>query len=725
MNPGGGPRQGRRTLHETGGRSRRGGRKGQKLTSADARYRIGIDVGGTFTDFVFAEVDTGELSFHKQPSVPSDPSVAVERGIAHFLASRELRPEQVELICHGTTIGLNAIIQRRGARTALVVSKGNRDILEIARLRLPSSYDFTEPRETPLIPRNLVYELDARMTSRGEILAEPTDADIEALADTLQASGVEAVAINFLNAYSDSSLEVRVGDALRARLPGVLIVESGVIWPEAREYERCLLVALNAFIRPMMTEYFDRLTERVAGLGVTCPIYITANNGGTLSLDTAKSRPIDTILSGPASGVVASTRVARAAETRRIVTFDMGGTSADISLSHTGEPDFTASTFVGDFPIMMPVVNILAIGAGGGSVIWVDAQGVLKVGPLSAGADPGPACYGRGGTDATVTDCYVVLGIIDPATFLDGKMTLDRSAATRALEVIAERLGFEGPDRAAIAAEAALRVATAKMGTEIVKLLAHAGADMRDYSLLGYGGAGATHSCMLADEAQLSSVLVPMAPGTFCALGAILSDVRRDYVRTARQAFGGCAGSTGWDAIRATLADMESEARQWISQEGDLVGAHRFEVTFRLRYPSQAYELEIRIPEARRASMTAEDAADLFHTEHEKLYGFAERDSELVTSTLRLAVIGSVGSGDLPDVASGPTAPQTTRLVRWRGVDVEARVLRRSDLGRGAAFEGPAIIEQPDTTTFVLPGWRAVADRIGTLRLTRISQDEA
>ncbi|WP_209316607.1 hydantoinase/oxoprolinase family protein [Pseudoroseicyclus tamaricis] len=692
------------------------------MTSAEARYRIGIDVGGTFTDFVFAETDTNRLTFHKQPSVPNDPSVAVERGIAHFIAEAGIRPGQIELICHGTTIGLNAIIQRRGARTALVVSKGNRDILEIARLRLPSSYDFTEPRETPLIPRNHVYELAARMTAKGEILAEPSEAEIDALAETLRAEGFDAVAINFLNAYSDSSLERRIGDALRARLPGVLIVESGVIWPESREYERCLLVALNAFIRPMMTQYFDRLTERVAGLGVGCPIYITANNGGTLSLDTAKSRPIDTILSGPASGVVAATRVARAAERRQIVTFDMGGTSADISLSHTGEPDFTASTFVGDFPIMMPVVNILAIGAGGGSIIWVDAQGILKVGPLSAGADPGPACYGRGGTEATVTDCYVALGIIDPATFLDGKMTLDAAAATEALEVIAAKLGFEGEHRAAAAAEAALRVATAKMGTEIVKLLAHAGADMRDYTLLGFGGAGATHACMLADEAQLSSVLVPTAPGTFCALGAILADVRRDYVRTARHRFAGPRGEAGWNAIKGTLAEMEEQAQAWILLEGDLVGEHRFEVTFRLRYPSQAYELEISIPEDRRADMSAAEAAELFHAEHEKLYGFSERGSELVTSTLRLAVIGSVGSGELPDAPPAGAEPRARRIVRWRGADIDAAVFGRADLGHGSAFDGPAIIEQPDTTTFVLPGWRAEADRIGTLHLTRIPQ---
>ena len=693
------------------------------MTEADARYRIGIDVGGTFTDFVFAETTRGTLHFHKEPSVPADPSVAVERGIARMLDELGIRPEAIELICHGTTIGLNAIIQRKGAKTALVVSRGNRDILEIARLRLPSSYDFTEPREAPLIPRDLVFELDARMTSRGAVIAEPSPAEIDALADRLAASGVEAVAITFLNSYRDASLEVRVAERLRARLPGVLIVESGVLWPEAREYERCLLVGLNAFIRPMMTAYFDRLEIRAAALGLSCPIYITANNGGTLSLDTARDRPIDTILSGPASGVVASVRVAAVGGRKQIVTFDMGGTSADISISHTGAPDFTSATFVGDFPIMMPVVNILAIGAGGGSVIWVDAQGVLKVGPLSAGADPGPVCYGRGGTEPTVTDCYLTLGILDPAAFLDGRMHLDKTAARVALEGVADKIGLTGPDRAIAAAEAALRVATAKMATEIVKLLAHAGADMRDYSLLGYGGAGATHACMLAEEAQLDTVLVPTAPGTFCALGALLADVRRDYVRTARHEFAGPAGAVGWHAIETALAEMEAEARDWIGREGALVGAHDFEVTIRMRYPSQAYELEISLPEGRRMELTSADVAMLFHAEHEKLYGFAEPDSPLVTSTLRLAVIGRVAPVTLPQAGTALPKGDVTRRMRWRGAEIEAQVVRRADLGVGAVLEGPAIVEQADTTTFILPGWRARADCIGTLHLTRRAQE--
>jgi len=695
-------------------------KEGRKLTPQT--YRIGIDVGGTFTDFVFADMQTGALSFHKEPSVPNDPSAAVERGIATMLGQLGIAPGQVALICHGTTIGLNAIIQRRGARTALVVSRGNRDILEIARLRLPSSYDFTEPRETPLVPRDLVFELDARMTSDGVIVAQPADAEIDALADRLDAAKVQAVAVTFLNSYRDPRLEQYVADRLRERLPDVLIVESGVLWPEVREYERCLLVGLNAFIHPMMAQYFDRLAARTAGLGLTCPIYITANNGGTLSLDTARARPIDTILSGPASGVVASARVAGAGGVQRIVTFDMGGTSADISILQNGAPEFTSATAVGDFPIIMPVVNIAAIGAGGGSVIWVEPQGMLKVGPLSAGADPGPVCYGRGGVQPTVTDCYLTLGILDPAAFLGGRMVLDAAAAHGALDALAERLGLAGPDRALAAAEAALRVATARMATEIVKLLAQSGADMRDFALLGYGGAGATHACMLAEEARLNAVLIPVAPGTFCGLGALLSDVRRDFVRTQRLLIGPGTDPAHWAKLCETLTQMQEQAAAFIRAEGDLVGDHDFEVTVRLRYPSQAYDLEIVLPDSLRAAMDETALAALFHAEHARIYGFSEPDSPLQTATLRLAVIGRVAPVHLPDRDGARPGIPVFRPVRWQGSAIDARVLNRAELGAGAEIDGPAIVEQPDTTTFVLPGWRLCADRIGTLHLTRTVQ---
>ncbi len=685
-----------------------------------SRYRIGIDVGGTFTDFVVADMDGNGLRFHKEPSVPDDPSAAVESGIEAMLAAHAIVPGDVELIVHGTTIGLNAIIQRRGARMALVVSRGNRDLLEIARLRLPSSYDFTEPREVPLVPRDLVFEIDARMRSDGSILKPLDRVEIDTLAKRLGSAKVEAVAILLLNSYRDASLEVALATELRKRLPGVLVTESGLIWPEVREYERGLVAGLNAYIHPLMTRYFDRLKARVDGLGITAPVYITANNGGTLSLETARARPIDTVLSGPASGVVASTRLGNATGRTRLITFDMGGTSADIAVCQTGAPEFTTSTFVGDFPLIMPVVNVGAIGAGGGSIVWVDAQGLLKIGPLSAGADPGPVCYSRGGKEPTLTDCYVTLGIIDPATFLGGRMTLDVEAARRALEGIADRIGLSGDNRAIAAAESALRVASAKMGTEITKLLATAGVDPRQFSLVAYGGAGPTHANLLAEEAHLTSVTVPTAPGTFCALGAILADVRRDYVRTVRKLIGPNAGArNGWDAVAEAISVLEAEARAWIASEGDIVGETEIVVSFNLRYLAQAYELEVFVPRGARDGLNDTQVCELFHAEHERLYGFREPRVPVQTATVRLGVIGKVPAVTLPEVPPSVPQPLLHRTVWHKGQPMSTAVYARSDIGAGAVIAGPAIIEQLDTTTFVLPGWRADADRLGALNISR------
>ena len=680
-------------------------------------WRIGIDVGGTFTDFTLADMTGQRLLYHKEPSVAADPSLAVGRGIQTVLDAHAIDPEDVELIVHGTTIGLNAIIQRRGAPMALVTSAGCRDVLEIARLRLPSSYDFTVPREQPLVPRNLVFEVSARMRSDGSVETKLNPAEVRDVAARIRQCGARAVAIMLLNSYRDPSLEIQLAAALQKELPGVLISASAVVWPEVREYERCLVAGLNAYIHPLMSQYLDRLQQRVSGQHVAAPIYITANNGGTLALGTARARPIDTVLSGPASGVVASARIAAVAGQTGLVTFDMGGTSADIAVCPAGQPAFTTSTHVGDFPLMLPVVSVSAIGAGGGSVLWVDAQGLLKIGPHSAGADPGPACYGRGGQHATITDCYVALGIVDPHRFLGGRMTLDAAAAIQALDEVAAGMGLAGPDRAAQAAEAALQVASAKMGAEITKLLAEAGVDPRDFALVAYGGAGPTHAALLAEEVPLPSVLVPMAPGTFCALGAILADVRRDYVRTARHLVGG--GGNGWDQVALVIGVLQAEAAEWVRQEGALVGEHGFLVSLAMRYPGQAYEIEVALPEADRAGLDGNLVAALFHERHLRLYGFSEPGSAVQTTTVRLGVIGAVPPVTLPDVEPALAMPLGSRTLRHRGASVSAAVYERAALGAGSVIEGPAIVEQPDTTTLVLPGWRASADRIGTLRLTR------
>ena len=684
-------------------------------------YRIGIDVGGTFTDFVVANTINDKLLFYKEPSTPNDPSAAVQNGISALISSNSISSDNVKLIVHGTTIGLNSIIQRQGSKMALVVSQGTRDVFEIGRMRLPSSYDFTEPRETPLVPRNLVFEISARMDSFGNII-QPFDLqEIRELSSKLRQNQVESVAIMLLNSYRNPILELEVGKELRRELDGLLITESSVIWPEIREYERCLIAGLNSYIHPLMTAYFDQLQTRVNNLGINCPINITANNGGTVSIETARSRPIDTVLSGPASGVVASVNIGDQSNLQKLITFDMGGTSADISVCPEGKPEFTSSTFVGDFPLMMPVVNIAAIGAGGGSKLSVDEFGLLKVGPLSAGAVPGPVCYGRGGDVPTVTDCYLALGIIDEKNFLGGRMELDAKAAILALEQVAIKIGLEGPNRALETAEAAIRVATAKMATEINKLLAQEGVDPREFSLVAYGGAGATHANMLADEALLTSVLVPTAPGTFCALGAVLADVRRDFVANTRCVINDEArkNSKDWEILLVKLEEMENEAESWLELEGEMIQDHEFSISINLRYPNQADELEITIPTDRSEGLSPKIVSDLFHEAHMQLYGFNEPTSALQISTLRLGIIGRLKHVKLPKIEAVKQEVKRKRTVWHSGEYIDAKVYMRSELDAGTKISGPAIIEQPDTTIFILPKWHAKADQFGTLNITR------
>jgi N-methylhydantoinase A len=679
-------------------------------------YRLGIDVGGTFTDFVIATSDGSRLAFHKESSVPDDPSRAVEAGTRQLISTLGISPDDIELVVHGTTLALNAIIQQRGARVALVVSRGNRDVMEIARARMPNSYDFTAGREAPLIPRESVFEVSARGLADGRVLTPVDEDELKSVAASIMDGGHEAVAVMLLNSYRDGGLERDVARRLGKVLPGLPVVASADIWPEMREYERALVTAMNTFIHPLMGSYFSRLQSRLDALGVTAPVYITANNGGTVSLDTARDRPVDSILSGPASGVLAATRVATAHQA--LITFDMGGTSTDISISRNGQLEFTHSTMIGDYPLMLPVVNVSAIGSGGGSIVWSDAQGLLKVGPESAGAVPGPVCYGRGGTRPTMTDCYLTLGYLDPGRFNDGRLQLEGDKAVDALATVGEAIGLSG---AVETAAAAVRVATAKMATELRKLLAQQGLDPRGFVLAAYGGAGPTHANLLAEEARLDAVLVPRLPGTFCALGAILADVRRDYVRPARRMID--RKGAGWGEIADTLREVEAEALAWVAQEGDIIGTHELRLICDMRYPGQAFELSIGVPDYALERLTSEILIDLFNAEHDRLYGFVEADSDLQITNLRLTVVGRVTPIELAEARKGdlpkPTGMRRVYHQDWRDVPVYAR----DQIGRDAALDGPAIVDQPDSTVFILPGWRATADRLDNLLIRRAAAE--
>ena len=685
--------------------------------------RIGIDVGGTFTDFVLSDGASRLVRF-KEPSVPDDPSLSVARGLPHLIERAGVLPQNVGLIVHGTTLALNAIIQRRGARMGLVVSSGNRGILEIARSQLPSAFSFLAPKEPPLVPRDLVREVSARLDVRGSVVAHATQAELVDIAAAFRAADVNAVTVMLLHSYANPDFELDVAARLGELLPGIAISASAGVWPERREYERCLMALMNAYVQPLMTQYLDRLSQRIRDLGLAAPIYITSNNGGTLSIDTARERPIDTILSGPASGVVAASVAAADTAFGNLITLDMGGTSADMSVIQDREPSQTTRTEVGSLPLIVPVVAVSAVGAGGGSIVWVDKQGALKVGPSSAGAVPGPACYGNGGTQATLTDCYLVAGYIDPARFLGGRLKLDTNAARAVLEQVADALSMSGKHCAERVAEAAIRITTAVMSSEIARNLAQKGEVARNYALVAFGGAGPTHANHLADDAGIASVLVPLTPSTFCALGAILANVKRDFVSSHFLKLADGAPALG--ALKQDFNRLEQIAGGWIGSEGNILGQTRYEASADMRYSGQAFDLLVQLPDELRHAPDAAVLTGLFHRAHEKVYSFRDTSSSVEITAERLRVVGELPAVTLPRLSreGDGSQPSTTRILFLDGASVTASVYQRDDLRHGQTLSGPAIVEQEDTTTIILPGWIGSVDEIGNLLITRIQRED-
>lgn len=685
-------------------------------------HRIGIDVGGTFTDFVLAASSHGRLVYHKEPSTPDDPSLAVERGIQALLAAEGLQPSAIDLVVHGTTIALNTVIQRKGAKLGLVVSKGNRDVFEIARCRMPNSYNFFLSKEVPLVERDRVFEIDARMLADGSIRRRPSESELDGLAAQLEAADVEAVSVMLINAYIDSALEEEVAEGLGRRLNGVLITCSSAVWPEIREYERAMAATLNAYVHPLMNQYLSLVTDRLRNLQISAPLYISTSNGGTISVDSARKRPVETLLSGPASGVVAASRTIRAVAVDRpdAITFDMGGTSSDIALIVDGDPGYTTRTEIGELPLMLPVVNVVSIGAGGGSILWVDEMGILKVGPRSAGAAPGPICYGLGGTEATITDCYLVLGYLDPDGFLGGRMQLDRDGACSALDEIGRAIGLPEPDRAAKAAEAAVFIATAKMATELFKILAENGLDPAALSLVPFGGAGPVHANLLAAEAKLVRVLVPPAAGTFCAFGALIADLKRDFVRSLRKTLDddGAGGSALW----TLFSDLERDANAWIQGEGNLLDRIRLERQVDARYSGQAFDLNVEVAETVSSSGDQATVIETFHQAHERLYDFRDTDSAVTITAARVRAVGQVVPIEMPrlEASTAPPQPAGRRTVFHQGHWIEAATYRRTDLSAEQRLEGPCIIEQSDSTLWILPDWAACVDQNGNIVIERL-----
>ncbi len=674
------------------------------------RYRLGVDIGGTFTDFLLMDEERGGYSLVKVASTPDHPSEAILEGLRRLTRDYQIDSSEIVSFVHGTTLAVNTLIQRSGAKVGLLVTEGYRDILELRRLRLEDPSQLYSDKPQPLARRRDVREIRERLLVDGSEYI-PLDLDqVERAAAELLAGGVETLAIAFLHSYRNPEHEQAAKVCLKSAFPDVYVCTSSEIWPQFREYERTLVAVMNAHIGQKMEEYFTSLERELRDAGMSTPVYSTKSNGGIMTAQSAALVPVETLLSGPASGVIGAAAIAQQSDYPRVITFDMGGTSADVSVIN-GDVSYSTEGHVGEFPVTMPTVDVSSIGAGGGSVAWIDAQGVLKVGPRSVGSSPGPACYGRGGTEPTVTDAYVELGIIDPAHFLGGELTLRPELSHAALTTIGERLGCDAQQ----AARYVLNVATANMYAEFIPLMARQGVDARDFALLAFGGAGPTHAFMLAREVGIDHVIVPPTPGVLCALGCLMADFRSDFIRTLYLR----VSELEPIELERHFSEIEQEARMWLDEQNVAGGVDLSDVQLvrsaDMRYRGQSFELTIPVPGDLSSKTGLQALLDGFHRHYEQIYGHSDREAETEIISIRAQVVGQTIKPGM-DVERGTNGsssilkPVGVRTVRLANPAWEVPVYERGDLRPGMEIGGPCIIEQYDSTILVTPGFRLKVD---------------
>ena len=673
--------------------------------------RIAIDTGGTFTDFVLFDEASEELCFHKTPSTPDDPSRSLVEGIVTILENTDHSPAEIELLIHGTTVATNAVLQRKGARAAFVTTAGFRDVLHIQRQDRPHMYDLRSRRAEALVPRALRCEVEERILHDGTIEIPLDEEQLDAIARTLAERDVEAVAVGFLHSFTNPSHELRARELLAGRLPQATLCLSSELVQQEGEYERFSTCAMNAFVQPVMARYLSRIDDGLKRVGCAAPLFVMKSNGGAMSATAAAIQPVQTILSGPAGGVVAGRQMASARGKGNIITCDMGGTSFDIAVIHEGRIAFARDAEMAGLALKVPMLDIHTIGAGGGSIAWTDAGGALRVGPRSAGAHPGPACYGLGGSEPTVTDANLVLGRLAPQTLLGGGMELDLEAARRA---IADHLATPLNTTLEAAAEGIVRVVNASMTAAIRKLTVERGHDPRAFTLCPFGGAGPMHGAELAREIGVEKILIPVAPGITSAVGLLMSNLREDGVRTDVSLLSQVSPSH----VRSVVAELEQTGRERLA-----FAARAHEITrsvqLGMSYLGQGYDLPVAVDAN---ALDLERVADDFHAAHESMYGFARRDEAVELVNIWVSIEVDVGSVALPEISAQAGTPRESgnRSVIFGAQSYDTPVYERRHLGAGAKLEGPAVIEQFDSTTLLWPGQRAAVDMVGEIVMEAI-----
>ena len=689
-------------------------------------WRIGVDIGGTFTDVALIDDVTGRIGVAKAPTTPRDFAQGVLTALDTAMRRYDVPAGDVGLLAHATTIVTNALLEEKGARAALVATRGFRDVLELRRSARADLYDLFQDAPGTLIPRRRRFEITERIGADGKVVVPLAEGEIGDLIASLKAARVEAIAVSLLFSFINPAHEKWLGEKLRAAFPNIPVYLSSEVLPEIREFERASTTAVCAYVGPILASYLARLESATSKLGLP-RLYVMGSNGGVFEAAEGIAMPAMAVESGPAAGVVAAALAARQTGRMNFLSFDMGGTTAKASLIRDGHYETTPEYEVGGgsnvnrwmngtgHPIRVPVIDLAEVSAGGGSIAWVDRAGALRVGPRSAGAEPGPVCYHRGGTEPTVTDCNLLLGYLDKGSLLGGDLQIDFEAAEKAVR---DKLGAPLGIDARSAAAGVIDVVNHAMAEALKIVSVQRGHDPRDFTIAAFGGAGPLHAAALADELGVAEVVCPPIPGAFSALGLVGSDLKRDYVRTVYAT----TDTADPEMLEAAFAALEAEGAAMLDRAGVTAERRRFERTVEARYQRQSYELSVPVPHGAITRGAIAEIADGFHQKHRQTYGHDNHAEPVQIVNLRVAAIGVIPPLTIRQepAAAGTDAVKTRRTVWFRATGaVEAVVLDRSRMPAGSSVEGPAVIESLESTILVPPGWQARMNEDGFVVLAR------
>ena len=674
-------------------------------------FRVGVDIGGTFTDFCAFNDVTNEIHTLKVLSSPDKPGSEVIDGIKALGVRYGVSASDVVYFTHGTTVGVNTVIQRKGIRLGLLVTRNFTDVLELARLKMPDMYSLLSVRPEALVTKDRIFEISERIRADGSIEQEVDFATVErALAD-VQAADCEGVVIALINSYRNSHNEQAVKTIIQRLSPGFPVFCSTDVWPIIREYERTVTAVIHGYVQPRVSQYLESLQQALLDVKVNAIPQVTKSNGGVMSAELGRTACAQMILSGTAAGVIGASYVSKLSGHPNTMSLDVGGTSADVAFIRDGQPQFGIGEVIGEFPIFIPSVAVTSIGAGGGSIAWVDDLGILRVGPESAGSKPGPACYGNGGERATITDAFVVLGYIGQFDLGYSAIEIDVTKARSVVDVLAEKIGKETEETA----QAIVDIAVSGMYMEISKLISRYAVDPREYALQAFGGAGPMMACFVARELGMQTVIIPTTPGVLSALGGLIADIKNDFIKTVFVELGG----TETTVIQDEYKSLEARALEWLREEQAYEGDYQLIYSADMRYRGQAFEIEAILSAKDVASGDVTAMAEAFHREHELVYEHCDRDAAVQIVNLRLVIVGMSPKPIFPErnLTVQPATPERSVEVFTGGRLTSVSLFRREQLHPGFTFDGPAIVVQSDCTSCVPEGLSGNVDAYGNLVL--------